>query len=161
MAERESVFFARSLHEDVSVVKYGREDSFDFGGDILDSGKIEFAHASDEKPFLFDVHDALIRDDPDIEIVVDPQEKAEEPNEDEECIFDEEKDLRIFGAEHFGEQERKDEKARDKQERKDKNDEEMGEYIEPVAVDDAQDLLVLVLASEMVTAGNVRHRMGD
>lgn len=34
----------------------------------------------------------------------------------------------------------------------------MDENIEPVPVDDAEHLLIFVLASEVVAAGNVRHK---
>lgn len=106
LAENKMILFAGGLNGHVAKIKHGREDTFDGGGDVLDAGKIEFADVPYKQPFLFDVDDALIGDDPDIEVVIDPQEETENPDKDEEGVLNKEEEARIGGSQHFRKQER-------------------------------------------------------
>lgn len=78
--------FSGRLNFDVAIIEESRNDSFDIRGDILDLFQAEFAGLSGEKAFLFDIDDALIGHDPDIEIIIDPYDEKSDPDEDEKQI---------------------------------------------------------------------------
>ena len=67
-------------------------------------------------------------------------------------------EARIGGSQHFRKQERHSQKTADQQEGKNKDHEEVSEDVEPVTMDHMEHLFVLMLTSEMVAAGDVRHK---
>ena len=81
LAEDEMIFFRSSLDVDVPEVEHGWDESVDRGCDVLDAGKSQFTDMTVKETFLFNVNDAFVGNDPDIEIVVNPDEKSEEPQE--------------------------------------------------------------------------------
>lgn len=115
LAEDEMFRLAGCLNVYVTEVEYGRNDPFDSGGRILDTGEIELAHLADKETLLFDVDDALIGDNPDVEIVIDPGEKTEEPYKNEKGVFGESKEPDIQPANYFWEQGRQEKDARDEE----------------------------------------------
>src|SRR3972149_9260313 len=105
-----------------------------------------------EKPFLLNVYDALVGDDPDVKIIINPQKKTKKPNENEKRIFYEKKEARASVIKHFRKQNGKSEKTRDKQKRKNQNDKKMRKNVKPVTMNDTQDFLVLMLIGETALA---------
>lgn len=158
LAKGKAFFFAGGLYENISIVKYGRDESLNGRGDVLDARKVQFADVAHKEPFLLDVHDALVSDDPDIEIVVNPQQEAENPCKDKECVFDKKEEAGVLGAENFRKEKRKDNQATNQEKGKNKNEEKMNENAEPMPVDDVEHLFILVLAAEVITALDVGHR---
>src|SRR3989338_1440341 len=155
--EYEAAFFPGGLYLDIAVIEHGRDDAGDGRRDVLDAGEVQFAYVPYEQPALFDVDDALIGDDPDIEVIIDPGQKTEKPDEYEQGIFHEQEQARVRGIEYLWEQERKSEQARDEEERQHQHDEKVGEDIEPVAMDDMDNFFIRLLTLEMRAAECVRH----
>lgn len=95
LVKEKALLFAGALDVDVAVTENRREEPVYFACCILDSEEEYLAHAPHEKPPLFDIDDALIGDDPDVEVVVDPHEEAEKPEKNKEGAFDERKESSI------------------------------------------------------------------
>lgn len=159
LAKDKAIFFTGGLHVHVTEIEYRWDNAFDGHGDILDAGKVELAYLPDEQSFLLDVDDAVIGDDPDIEVIVDPREEPEEPHENEERVFNEDKEPRALGSHYFWEKDGKHEGACDEEEREKKDDKKMGQDIEPVAMDDKEDFFVVTLPLKMTLIESVRHRV--
>lgn len=115
LAENKAFFLAGGLYVHVAEVEYRRDNPFDGRGDILDARKIEFAYFTNEQAFLFDVDDTFIGNNPNIKIIIDPREEAEQPYEDEKSVFNKNKKARVFGSHHFWEKGRKKEEAYDEE----------------------------------------------
>ena len=81
LAEDETLFFRGGLDEDIAIIQHRRNDAGNFGGNVLDARQFQFAHLAVEKPLLFDIDHALIGNNPDIEIIIDPDEKKSYPDE--------------------------------------------------------------------------------
>lgn len=77
-------FFTRGLDRDIAVPECGLEKSIRGARDILDIVEAELAHDASEESVLFDIDDALIRDDPHIQVPVDEVLEDEEPRKEEE-----------------------------------------------------------------------------
>lgn len=149
LAKNKALFFAGRLNAHVAEIENRRNNAFDGCGYILDARKIELAYLADEEAFLFNVDDTFVGDDPDVKIVVNPREKTEKPNEDEECVFSKGEEASILIADYLWEHGRQEKSARDEKERKKNDNDEMREDIEPVAMDDRENLLVFSLALKM------------
>ena len=68
---------------------------------------------ADEESSLLDIHDAFVGNDPHVEIVVDPNEESEEPQEDKKRVFDEEEEGAINAAQKLGKMCIRDSRRRD------------------------------------------------
>lgn len=156
LPESETLLLGSRLYIDIAEIEDGREEAVDDRRDILYAGEFELADLSREEPFLLDVDDALIGDDPDIEVVIDPDEERVDPHEQHECIEDEIEKARMHDGEEIGEDSRHGDEAGEDDDRNDDAGSVVHRYIEPMPMDDAEHLLVLVLALEMV-AGKWRH----
>ncbi len=163
LVEEEAFTLPGALHVDVAVVQNGREESLHFARRVLDAEEENVAHMTDEETALFDIDDALIGNDPNVQVVVDPNEKSEEPEENEERALDKKEERAIDAAEHFGvEESERDENADNRHEPQDEGN-KLHENIEPVSVDDEQNLFVGILSLEVkgsvqIFPGN--HHMG-
>lgn len=100
LAKDKALGFRRSLHIEIAEVEHSRDDAFDRASDVLDASEAEFAYVAYEETFLLDVHDALVGDDPDIEIVIDPDEETMEPEEEEKGVLKEKEEAIAFSANH-------------------------------------------------------------
>lgn len=122
----------------------------DDAGNVLDPGKAHLARGSDKKTFLFDVDDALVGDDPDVEVVVDPDQKTEEPEKDEKSILDEKKKSEVARVLQLRKKVGQDHVASDKERRQDDDNQEMKKNIKPVPVDHVEDHFGGVLSGETI-----------
>lgn len=144
------IFFRSSLDVDVPEVEHGWDESVDRGCDVLDAGKSQFADMTVKETFLFNVDDAFIGNDPDIEIVVNPDEKSEEPQEQKECVLNKVKKWYCSRIDHIGEQERKRWEATENKKRTQDDKDELNNDIKPVTMNNAEHLFVLVLSLEVM-----------
>lgn len=157
-AEEEVILFRGGLNLHIAEVENGRDHPTYFRGYILDAREFQLAHGSDEKALLLDVDDALIGDDPNIEKVVDPDEKSVEPDEEDERVLDEE-----YKSEHLGTQSLRIEEGNEGQRAEEHRDkeydhEEMRRDIEPVPMNNTEHRFALALTLEMIAAKVViRH----
>jgi len=150
LAKYEVFFFAGRLDGDIAVVHDGWNEAVDFSRNVLYTSKVEFAYASHEQSFLLDIHDTFSRDDPNIEIVIDPNKEAEKPNENEERILYEEEEaqsIRVYG---IREECRHGEYAADKKKRCKEYDDKMRGNIEPMTMDDADNVFIFMLSFESI-----------
>jgi hypothetical protein len=109
---------------------------------------------------LFDIDDAFIGDDPDIEEIIDPDKERVEPDNEHERVFDEEREALRFGAQPIRIQDRQKREAAKEKRQEYCDDDEMSEDIEPMPMNDAEYRLALALALEVVTAEIViRHSL--
>ena len=106
---------------------------------------------------MLGVDDALIGDEPDIEIIVDPYEETEQPHEDEESAFDKNKKAGVLGSGDFREEEGEKEEAGDQEEWKEQDDEEVDKDVEPMAVDDGKNFFILMLFPKMAIVEFLGH----
>lgn len=149
LVKNEAFPFAGALHVDIAEIQDGWEKSLDLARRVLDTEEENFAHMADEETSLLDVDDALIGDDPDIEVIVDPSEETEEPEKDKERVFDEEKERPINATQKLRiEEPESDEGADDGDESQQKRD-ELHENIEPMPVNDEENFFVGVLPFEV------------
>lgn len=157
LAENEAFFFTGSLYVHIAEVENRRDDSLDGRSDILDARKGQLTYLADKQPFLFDVDNAFTGDDPDIEVIIDPGEEAEQPQEDEESAFDKNEKADALSSGDFRKEERQKKKAGDEQEQKEQDGQEVSKNIEPVAVNDVEDLFILSLPLKMISIESVCH----
>jgi len=101
--EDETRFFARRLDFDFSVSEDRVDESADFARYVLHVVEHKLARRSAEEPLLFNVDDALIRDDPHVEVPVDEILEEEEPRVEEEDARAEDEEGELLGdGEEFG-----------------------------------------------------------
>ncbi len=148
LVEDHKVFLSCSMHMELSEIEDCRDDALHMGRNILDTRDPELVCFSDEETLLLNIDDPLVCDNPDIEVVINPDEKAKEPEENEEGVLDKQGKREVFRAHEFREKEGNDEVASHEKGRQKNNDQEMEKDIEPVAVDDREDLFSFVLAGE-------------
>jgi len=99
---------------------------------------------------LLDVHDAFIRNDPDVEVIVDPDQEREEPKKDKEGVLDKVKECLVETPEGVGVEEgEKEEGAADGNDAEDERD-ELHENVEPVPMNDVKNFFVVVLPFKAV-----------
>lgn len=133
-AEEEMFFFGSALNADIAIIEKGLEETVDVDGNILDAGELELAHFPGEEAVLFDIDDAVIRDDPGIEPDIDPDEKDIDPGEEEYRVLDEEEEGTVFGCEEGRKNHRKGDEADEEYSHEAEDGEKVNEDIEPVAV---------------------------
>ena len=144
----EAFLFPGGLDEDVAVVEHGREEPFHFTCGVLNAEEVELAHGSDEKSFLFDVHDAFGGDNPDVEVVVDPDKKREEPEENEKHALDEGEESPVDGDKCIGINEGKEYKGTENDEKPDYKGNKLHEDVEPVTMNHVEDFFISILPLE-------------
>lgn len=157
LAKNEAFFFAGGLHVDVAEVENCRDNPLDSRGNILDAGKVELAYLTDEQPLLLGIDNTLIGDEPDVEIIIDPCEETEQPHEDEESAFDKNEKAGTFSSGDFWKKEWQKKKAGDKQERREEDDQEVDEDVEPMAMDDVENLFIFMLFLKMAIVEFLGH----
>lgn len=86
LAENEALTFSGCLDENITIIEHGGNDAGDFCGDVLNAYQFQFADHPIKKAFLFDIHDSFIGNNPDVEIIIDPDEKKSYPDEHPENI---------------------------------------------------------------------------
>lgn len=111
----------------------------------MDAKEIELAHGSDEEPLLFDIDDSLIGDDPDIEVVVYPDEEGEDPEENEEHAFDKGEESSIESGECVRINEEKENEYRENGYETEYEGNKLHEYVEPVTVNHIENFFVTIL----------------
>lgn len=151
LAELEPFDFAGGLDVYIAVVENRRNESDHIGRHVLYFREFEIAGFAKEETSLFDVHDTLIRDNPDIHVVVDPDKEGIEPYEEQCGRFDERYGPGSEDSGELREEEYKSYPAAENRESAEKNDEELDEDIEPMAVSHLNDLFALVLFFESVS----------
>lgn len=157
--EEKALFFSGGLHEDFTIIENGRDDSFHGDSYVLDIREIKLAYMTIKHSFLLDIDDAFIRDDPDIEIVVNPREKTEEPNKNKERVFQESKEACLIRAQEVRKKKCEDEGTYNKEKSKQKKEEKVRKDIEPMTMDYLDNLFVFSLTSEMIAMKCVGHKM--
>ncbi len=86
LAENKTLIFSGRLDENIAVIQHRRNDAGDFRGDILDADQFQFTDHPVEKPLLLDIHDSFVGNNPNIEIIIDPDEKKSYPDKHAEKI---------------------------------------------------------------------------
>jgi len=89
--EDEALFFCGGLNIEIAIVEKSGDDTLDFDRDVLDIFQLQFADAAGEKTFLLDVDNPFIGDDPNVKIVVNPNDEKKQPNKNKKNIFQKEK----------------------------------------------------------------------
>ena len=143
--KQKSLLFAGWLNEDIAIVQNRGEKPFDFARRVLNTEEKYFAHMADEESSLLDIHDAFVGNDPHVEIVVDPNEESEEPQEDKKRVFDEEEEGAINAAQKLGISKSKRDEYADNGNKSEKEWQELDENIEPVSVNNEEDFFVVIL----------------
>jgi hypothetical protein len=159
LVKNESFPFAGALHIDITEIQDGWEKSLDFARRVLDAEEEYFAHVTDEKTALFDIDNPFAGDDPDIEVVVDPDEEAEKPEEDEKRIFDEEKERSIEISQEFGIEHSESDKCSDNDDETEDERDKLYENIEPVPMNHEENFFVGILSFEAMSF--VEGSIGD
>ncbi len=144
----EAFLLPGGLNEYVTVVEHGREEPFHFTCGILDAEEIEFTHGSDEESFLLDVYDAFGGDNPDVEVVVNPDKKREEPEKNEEHTFDESEESPVDSDKCIGIDKEKEDKDTENDEEPDYKGNKLYENIEPVTMNHVEDFFISILPFE-------------
>lgn len=158
LSEDEAFFFGCGLDVDIAKIENGWNEAVDDGSHVLNPGKLEFADFAIEKAFLLYVDDAFVGDDPDIKVVVYPDEEYIQPDEKEESIEKEEKEKwrkRVSGDRRGF---RKDGEDDDKEDRRASDADVLQDDIEPVTMDDTEYVLVFTLALKMVSGEGRYHK---
>jgi len=148
-----------SLHLDVAIIEKGRNDTFDIGGNILDLFQAQLAGLPSEQPLLFNIDDALAGNDPDIEIVVNPNYEKGDPDEDEKKVAQKgEKHLEGRVAKivvkNSGQS-----IGTEKQHEHDEDDEKLAQDIEPMTMQHEQNLFVRALSIKMIFIERIFHNV--
>lgn len=71
------------LDVDVAVLEDSLEHAVGFGGDVLDACEVEFGGDALEEAVLFNIDDALIGDDPGVEVVIRELDEGKQPDGEE------------------------------------------------------------------------------
>lgn len=93
--------------------------------DILDFFKFQFAYSSGKKPFLFNIYYAPISNNPDVEIIINPNQERNNPKQHEKCIFQKKKEFSSRFILEFRKKQRQPDKASDEDEEHHENDKEL------------------------------------
>lgn len=110
---------------------------------------------SREESSLFDIDDAFIGDDPDIEVVVDPGQEPIDPHKEQNGALDERKEGSILKSSCFRKQEREKRDTAEEKKRKEQAYTELDSDIEPVTMNHLENLLVLVLSLEVIATKGI------
>lgn len=158
LTEEKIIFLGSGLDFDIAKVENSRDHTAHFGSHVLDTGKLEFTHRPDKKPLLFDIDNALIGNDPHIEIVINPNEKGVHPEKKKKGIL-EKKDKRLIGKDPAANRKSGEGKEAPKnQSCEEDNENEVSGDVEPVAMDDSHNDFAFALSSEMVAAKIRSHK---
>lgn len=76
-AEDDIEILRGGFHTDVAVIKECGEETMDIGRYILDAKKIKLGDGAGEEPELLHVHDAVVRYNPNVEIVINEVHEEE------------------------------------------------------------------------------------
>lgn len=121
----------------------------------MDTGKAKLADVPCEESSLLDIDDAFIGDNPNIEIVIDPGQESVDPHEEQNGALDKSKEWGILKSSSFREQKREKGNTAKKEERKKQAYAKLDSDIEPVTMDDLENLFILVLSLEVIAAKGV------
>lgn len=157
VVKNELFLLGSCLHLDVAIIEESRNYAVDVSGDILDLFHAQLTSFSGKKAFLLDVDDALVSHDPDVEIVIDPNDEKSDPNEHEEQVADEGEECPIHLVVRVGKDESRQTIGSEKKGEHDEDDEELAQDVEPMAVQDQKDLFIFPLTVEMI-AGKIMHK---
>lgn len=157
-AEEKALLFAGALDMDIAVIEECLEEAMDLDGNILDTGEFQFAHFPREEPALFDIDDAIIGDDPDVEPDIDPDEEEIEPAEEKDGVLDEEEERAVFGGEEVGEDYGERDEREEERPQEENDGEEVCQDIEPVPVTYFENAF---LRSEKIIEGLHRGEIRD
>ncbi len=150
LLKHKSFLLGSCLYVHIAKIEEGREEPFNRRGDVLNTGELELADLAIEEALLLDIDDTFARNDPDIEVVINPRQKS---------IYPEKQEKSTEGkGEEGGRQERHGVRKENwngyKQshihDREQTDIEIVQSNIQPVAVNNAQHLLSLPLALKMV-----------
>lgn len=86
LSEDEASLFGRGLDIDIAEIENGRNEAVDDGSHVLDPGELKLADFTAEEALLLDIDDAFTGDNPDVEVVIYPDEERIEPEKEQESI---------------------------------------------------------------------------
>ncbi len=161
LSKDEAFLLGRRLDVDVTKIEHGWDEAIDRGSDILDSGKAQFTDVPVEEALLLNVHDALVRDHPDIEVVIDPDEEAVEPEKDKERVLGEGEEREVGEGGGFGKDDWENRHATEEKQGEKKHRDQVDDDVEPVTMNHHENLFVLMLSLEMEATKRVvvGHRL--
>ncbi len=84
--EKKFFLFGGRLDFQIAIIEKSGDDTFDVRGHVLDLFQAELAGSPGKEPILLNVHDALICHNPNVEIVIDPDDEKGDPGENEKQI---------------------------------------------------------------------------
>lgn len=85
--ENESDFFGGGLDIKVAIIQKSRDHAFDIGCHVLNFIQFQFTDSARKQSLLLDINNPLVRDYPDVEIIVHPDQKEGHPEKHEKKIF--------------------------------------------------------------------------
>lgn len=154
LAKDKTFFFGGRLDGDITKIEHSRNHAINSGSDILDARETEFANTSGKESFLFDIDDALVGNNPDIKVIINPNQKTKEPQEQEKGALHKSKKsstVRPYLWKERGEYGN----APKKKQREQNDGTEVHQDIEPVAMNHHEYLLVLMLALKVEATKSV------
>ena len=158
VAKDKTFFFGGGLNENIAIIEKSGNHAFHFGGDVLNIFQFQFADLAGEKSFLFNVYHARAGDDPNVQIIVNPNYKKYYPDKHGKRTFTKKEKPIIAGSFRY---ERK--IARNKNQRTEKNDNHqknnghLFQNIKPMAVKKKQNHFPLSLSGEMKMRVAIEH----
>ena len=96
LIECEALNLGGGLDIYIAVSKKRWDDADDFGGYVLDFGEFQLRNIAVKKSFLADIDYAFIRDDPGVEIEVDPKNEKKIPDKKRSEAFAEKEKIIII-----------------------------------------------------------------
>lgn len=157
VAKNKPFFFGGGLDEKIAVIEKSGDNAFHISGDVLDVFQFQFRNRSGEKSFLFNVHDAPVGDDPNIKIVINPNNKESNPSENEKKIARESYERIINWIGELSGKEKREKITAEKKKQHYKNNEKLAENIEPVAMKNRQDFFIRMLSVKMICCELIFH----
>jgi hypothetical protein len=112
----------------------------------LDARKIDFTDMTDEESLLFYIEDTFTGDDPNIKVVVYPEQKSIEPEEEKKRVLEESDETHLFTSHEVREKDGKEKETTKRNDKQYEENEKMSSQVEPVAVHNVQYLFVFSLA---------------
>jgi hypothetical protein len=147
--EFEPLRFTGGLDIDIAVIEKSRDDAHDISRDILNLIQFQFAYFPGKKAVLLNVDDPFVGDDPDIKIIVDPNEGKKYQDKHGKGAFKQGKKSGIFRIFRDGEKERKKDMAAKQEDKHQKNQKKTGYDIEPMAMESGDGDLVFSIAGDV------------
>jgi len=149
LPEKKTFSFGRGLNKNIAVIEKGRDYAHHLGCDVLDAAQFQLAHRAMKKPRLFDVNYAKIGDDPNVEIVVDPDQEKNRPDEHEKNIFQKRKKQTKGRIYKSGEKPGQIYRAGEQNNQHQENQEHLLQNIKPVPMNHQDNLFSIFLSVEM------------